>query len=438
MSFKKSLFLALILFSTIPLTIVGLVSAYFIANDLVQTKTATLEILAKTSGDSLRHLIDSQKREFKRVTERNTVVNYLNFVNSGENDEERSKTLSDGAANVLNRWITTRTNFVDIILADYKGDVLSAYESGNIGKSIKDKDYFIKAPKSQDDDAYLSGSITGTLLFPDSKTIAMSHVVYTEDESKCGVIVVFFSVDFFENFIKGISLGNTGIACLADANGEIISHPDKNLIYSGERKKEELTSVFYSILTKYFNDKNTSLKDTVFYEFDGEKRVLGYAVLDELNWLFTISQSQNEMTAPIKIIYYVMGIALLASLIIAATAGFILTNVFTKPINILENAFSRAANEKAYIVCQIESKNEFGHLAQSYNTMISTLNENYEELNAAYETISAHEEELTENYKALEKEQKQNEFLAHYDTITESFNRNAFIREIKTLLDKNE
>ena len=90
MSFKKSLFLALIVFSTIPLTIVGVVSAYFITNNLINTKTATLEILAETGSNSLSQLIDRQKVEIERIAERNSVVNYLNLVGSGfENEEQR-------------------------------------------------------------------------------------------------------------------------------------------------------------------------------------------------------------------------------------------------------------------------------------------------------------------------------------------------------------
>jgi len=416
MSFKKSLFWALILFATVPLIIVGMVSAYFIANDLIQTRTATLEILAKNSGDSLSHIIDGQKREFKRITERNPVVNYLNFINSGINDEEQQSSLFDSSVNVLNRWITTRPNYIDIILADSQGNVISAHLSGNIGKNINDKDYFINA--IQNDDVYLS-NITETLLVPGSKTIAMSHAVHTDIEDKKGVIVAFFSGDFFEDFFESFSLGDTGIACLVDANGEIIYHPYK-MIYSKERLKENVTADFSNIFAKYFADKTTPRTGIISYELDAEKRVLGYSVLEELNWVFIIRQSQDEITAPIGIIHSVMKITFLISLLIAAISGFILTNVFTKPLNILESSFSKAANENSYIVCQIESKNEFGHLAKSYNTMISTL--------------SAHEEELKQNYEALKKEKEQTEFLAHYDTITGIFNRTGFIRHFETVL----
>ena len=147
-------------------------------------------------------------------------------------------------------------------------------------------------------------------------------------------------------------------------------------------KKDEAMALFYSTATPLYNQLD---QDT-----------LTFIQLHEKEGEYSSREGQAIVTATEKQI----GITVVATFLFAFVAVFVLTRILTRPLQELTLATDRVAKGNLSDTIPIQSRDEIGQLASSFNKMVGDLSHTRSELVAA-------------THAALESSRAKSEFLAN-------------------------
>ncbi len=227
--------------------------------------------------------------------------------------------------------------------------------------NIIDRDYFHKVMNSGNttiSKAIISKS-TGNYI------IIVAAPIKDDNGNIIGLVGVGVNLSFITDMINDEKLGTSGYAYMFSKDGLIMTHPNKNLIYK------------YNIL----NDENKSTVDLgkkmingeagiKYYEHNGIKKIASYMPIKSTGWSIGMSANYDEETKSILILrkyILLIGIGIMVLILILLNH---LTNTLVKPINKLKNHMEIATKGDLTVHCDINSEDEIGILAKSFNKLI--------------------------------------------------------------------
>ena len=178
-----------------------------------------------------------------------------------------------------------------------------------------------------------------------------------EQTKKKGLFFIDLNYDIISDLCENNSMGDMGYIYILDEEGNVIYHPQQQLIYSG-LKEERIQEVLKSD-SRYFvtNEGDHSRLYTISKSEKTGWTVVGVAYTAEL-------MKGKEET---QLIYLLTtGILLAVAVIIA----IVMSSTITKPIKVLKDSMKEVEKgnfESANI--ELHSKNEIGSLSNSFNVM---------------------------------------------------------------------
>ena len=179
-----------------------------------------------------------------------------------------------------------------------------------------------------------------------------------------GVLQSLVVLDKISEFVKKESLDNTTVF-ITDKNGVILAHPKGNLT-DKEKKLADLPFMKKALAgetgsAEYINEEGQNM--LVYYTVD---KLTGWAICTEIPYDIVMSKVYAIRT--------MFAIVLIVTLILVSMIGYILARLLTKPIiNIRNQAVLVAAGDLRVGKLTINSKDEIGELASSFNTMTEHL-----------------------------------------------------------------
>lgn len=176
-----------------------------------------------------------------------------------------------------------------------------------------------------------------------------------------GVLLVDLNYSVINNLCKQIELGKRGYVFIVDPSGSLVYHPQQQLIYS-QLKFEQLETVLGiksgSVTVNTGNEQKLYTVDTTSFDW----KIVGVTYPDDL----VANKQQMQGTAAL------WGAV---SLIFAMAISVLLSYALTKPLKNLEINMKRAERGEFDIRVEIESTNEIGKLARTFNLMIMKIKE---------------------------------------------------------------
>ncbi len=174
------------------------------------------------------------------------------------------------------------------------------------------------------------------------------------------VLLVDLNFDVIAGLCSGISLGKRGYVFIVDRNGNIIYHPQQQLIY-GNLKKEYIQAVIDSKepflpVRDEDGDRLYSLKTI---------RASGFTVVG-VNYLDELMTNRKD----IQFAYTTWGLAFLGATVIASV--FISSGI-SKPIKKLRKSMQAVERGNFDIQVHITTEDEIGELGKDFNIMISKI-----------------------------------------------------------------
>lgn len=191
-----------------------------------------------------------------------------------------------------------------------------------------------------------------------SRAVEITKGRYTDQ----GVLMIDMRYDSLEQLFNGITLGNGGYVYLIGNNGDIIYHPDDQLIFSGQAEENNLTAAGY-------RDGNHE------EESGGQKRLVTVKTVGYTGWKLVGVTPLGGMTLnDIKTVLLVIFIITLVTFLIALINSFISSRI-TDPIKELEKSVNEIEagnlNTKVYTGGSYETR----HLGTSIQNMADRIRE---------------------------------------------------------------
>lgn len=203
-----------------------------------------------------------------------------------------------------------------------------------------------------------TGSYLDALTF---RSVVTAARAVRNDSTLYGVIGIDTSLFRMADIIKKIKFEQGGYAILIDQRGQVIAHPDSDLLGS------ELTdeSWFWEIRNKF--------KGAIVYSINGQNTVVSYITIPQTGWKLIgfIPQANIEQEiAPIKM--RTIGVGAVAAILASGLAIFMASGVAAR-LRGLVNAMTRVEKGDFTARWQDYSSKEFGELSDKFTTMVSTL-----------------------------------------------------------------
>jgi class 3 adenylate cyclase len=119
----------------------------------------------------------------------------------------------------------------------------------------------------------------------------------------------------------------------------------------------------------------------VITDYRGVSVLSAYAPLTgDLNWALLAEIDEAEAFAPIQEFQKWVLIATVVIIILITLAAMLLSHLFVRPIRLLNQGFNRFSKGETNVRVNIDSKDEFNELAQSFNAMVKTLEQRTQQL----------------------------------------------------------
>lgn len=215
------------------------------------------------------------------------------------------------------------------------------------------------------------------------KTIVTESKAVVVDGKVVGVMGIDIELkEMTDNIINSV-IGKAGYVILTDKNGTMIANRDANLLGKDAITKEQFwTSV---------KSKESGFEK---YTYGGKDKFLTFYTNNETGWKLMAIMQDTELASDTNIIkkltLAIIGVCALIGIFIA----LLLARSISRPLDKLKEAFGKASDGDLTAKVNINSKDEFGEIGNSYNGMIENIALLIREVKNATNTVSESSESL--------------------------------------------
>ena len=342
----------------------------------------------------------------------NQLEDYLNVVSMAG----KSQILSDSEASIdektsyLNEYVETY-GFTSANLLNSRG--VSLIDGTDFG----DRDYVVSALNgiSNVSDVTLSK-------YTNTYGVSVAAPVYNSSGHIWGVVYFRLDIDFMMDVIKNITISDNSYAYLIDNKGNIIVHPDKNLIlnYNLNNQQDSVAALAKLI------EENKSGDST--YIYNNETIMCGFGPVDHTNnWTIVIAAPETDFTSYIEMVNRITLLLDLVAIIIAIIVSAFIASSISKPIGRVKEALLAVSKGDFSIkLPTIRRKDEVGILQNTTVSLVNTLSDIMGQANEIMDSIA--------NYDLSVKDM--NNYPGEFDKLAASVNSikhivNNLILEVK-------
>jgi signal transduction histidine kinase len=188
-----------------------------------------------------------------------------------------------------------------------------------------------------------------------------------------GVIVADLDLnDRLHDIIERARVGTTGYAYAVDDRGQLVTHPDINLVLR-HTSFAELPQVRAALQTPTAAAETA----TVGRDLDGTKVLSAYQTVEPLGWRVFVEEPLSEAYAPLRAAIWRTAILLVAFLVLAVATSVLLARRLVRPIESIQIAAAKIGSGELDQRIEVESNDELGALAEEFNRMAAQLQESY-------------------------------------------------------------
>jgi len=188
-----------------------------------------------------------------------------------------------------------------------------------------------------------------------------------------GVTVAEVNLKFIWDVISRMQVGKAGVAYVVDERGLLIAHPDIGMVL----RKTDLSQLPHVALAlRKLRDVHLDVP-AISQDHAGHEVLTAYASIGSLNWLVFVDLPLSEALQPIYDSFRRTIIVLALGLAFAVLAGIWLAQRMAVPIRALAEGAARIGGGDLDHRIEIQSSDEVGTLADSFNEMGGRLKESY-------------------------------------------------------------
>lgn len=245
------------------------------------------------------------------------------------------------------------------------------------GYDPRERDWYLEAMANPEEviisDPYTTASGDGQIAVSISKAL--------EDGS--GAIGIDVSMDFIQQLVSEMSIGENGYAILLDTNQNFIYHPETE---AGEGAEE----AFYQNM--YGNDSGT-----FDYDYNNMSKIMVYDTNSLTGWKLGGTIDQSEVEAAARSISTPVTIVQALTIVIGTVFILFLIRSIIRPIKDLKEKAEVISTGDLTQSVEVKTNDEIGELGTAFNKMSESLRELVGEVEYNAQQVAASAQELNAN-----------------------------------------
>ena len=247
----------------------------------------------------------------------------------------------------------------------------------------------------------------GGVTFDDRTARPHMTVAVAEQAPGAGVLVADVDLGTVLDPIDQARIGEAGYAFAVNSSGQLIAHPDKNLV---------LRHTDFATLPQVqaaLTAPATVRADVVTSGHDPNGRAVlsAFQRVDPPGWWVFVEEPLDEAFAPIEAAIWRTALLLLVFLVVAIVTSVLLARGLVRPIESIQVAAARIGAGALDQRIDIPSRDELGALAGEFNQMAAALQESYAGLENQVEERTR---ELTTALARLDEKSRELEAASHH------------------------
>ncbi|MCY6484898.1 methyl-accepting chemotaxis protein [Clostridium aestuarii] len=387
MILKKKLPITFAVLVAVAVIVTSTVGIIFSSKTIMQQNYDSLIDTARQEKQTIEALIGGEKKEVELMASKKEIVDICKMRQLKL--QKDFYVIYKEQINKVNTMLKERMNELDehehLFIVDTIGeDIGDSTEKHLQNLHVKDRKYVINGLKG----TYISNTLVSRVT--NRGVTVFSTPIKDENGKVIGVMVDSVYSDYFTENLQEVKIGETGYAYLIDSQGMILSHPNTEkitTIVEDEQIKKQIEET-----NKGENIQAEFLK----YKYEGKDKVQSYISIPEAKWTLFINREITEMKKITNnVIKICIAVAVLV-IIISIFIGAFISRGITNPINNLVLCMGKAADGDLTVKSEIDSKDELGHLSNSFNTMVENIRKLVEKIDSSVGTVSSTADMLVE------------------------------------------
>ena len=319
----------------------------------------------------------------------NTVGNYLRDMNQAMGLVEQSMTENaDSRDELLSAFLKFRPDVVAVTSYSSDGTLLDCWSPGREPREEIFQNLSFDLEKAQtSQSSYMTAPHVETI-FERYYPWVVTMTAPLSQGGEAAWVSLDLSFSSISSYINNVSIGQRGYCFLVDQDGNIVYHPQQQLIYSG--LKAENTAVLANL------EDNVYVDDTVIYcvtSVEGSDwRVVGVSYVDEL-----VNRNVREM---IRLSCLLAVVVLAAALL----TSWLLSQLLGRPLRGLASAMESFESDADHFTYRPvggtrevqELSNSFGHMVLRIQQLMTTVRE--EEVNLRKTELKALQAQINPHF----------------------------------------
>lgn len=264
----------------------------------------------------------------------------------------------------MNMILTTRKDIVSLNIFSKSGQVVVGAPSYKMKKDadITRQDWF-STPVNEPANLYFSSPHVQNIFEKQhSWVVSLSREIafYRSNAKEQGVLAVDMNFNTLDQLCQKARLGKKGYIYLVDSSGNIVYHPQQQLINAG-LKSEDVTEVMKHVSGIYFD------------KFNGENRLITIQTVNYCRWrIVGIAYLDEIVTTKREIGVFIGWTMVLGTLLVIFISAFISAKI-SKPIKELEKSMKMVEEGMLDISVNIEGEAEVVKLAGTFKMMLTRI-----------------------------------------------------------------
>lgn len=267
--------------------------------------------------------------------------------------------------------VNSRKDIVSLALFSDKGKLIAGAPSNKIKEAVNilEQDWF-KNPMQQPGNLFFSSPHVQNIFEGQNSWVVSFGRAVTFNKgsnSQKGVILLDINFSAIDQLCQKVSLGKRGYIYLIDSKGNIVYHPQQQLINSG-LKNESINSALEHGFGKYEEI------------FNGEKRLVTAQTVNYTGWRIVGIAYTDEIVASKKEIGSLAFWTFLIGLFFVMIISAFTSAKISKPIKRLEKSMKMVEEGRFDIYVDIKGENEVVMLSKAFNIMVAKISNLMEQI----------------------------------------------------------
>ncbi len=266
----------------------------------------------------------------------------------------------------LNTVLATREDMVSIAFFDRAGKAIAASPDAKFRRNtnVTTQDWFLQALKHPEKNSFTPPHVQNLFKgqYPWVISLSKGQLLEQDGQPVEGVLVLDVNFKTIDSLMGRVSLGKKGYAYIIDLDGNIVYHPQQQLIYS-ELKSENVA--------RAIKEGNGSYKEFV----DGEMRMTTVQALPEIGWkLVGISFMDEAVTTKKEMTTFMLRL-MLGVIIVVWPLAYWLSSKLSRPIKRLEQSVKLVERGDFSSPIHARGYDEVEKLSGRFNIMVTRIRE---------------------------------------------------------------